>query len=119
MGREALRTRFVRTEPTAYIQSEQSRIDHRKNSTLKRESAEIDEHYSLLKREWQLLPPENINISLYQTQGEIPSGLVICVTQDVGAFMLLKKLGHIHANGIDPDVLLEGTLEEMVEAMEL
>jgi hypothetical protein len=90
------------------------------HSRLKRQNDAVDSAWRAARKTWNFLPPSPIIVTLHKTTGGIPAGLVLSVPHETGCWILLKRLGRIlEQDDVAIDVIIEGELEDAVEALGL
>lgn len=113
MGRDSLRTRWVRTEPAVYIQSEQSKINHRKHSKLKRErEKELEQLRSWRETFGEVNPPILIYAPI--TMGHVPAGSPIQAPREF-SHALIRVRGVAPVGDFNTVPVLVITEDELLE----
>lgn len=110
MGRDSLRTRWVRTEPTVQIVGEQYRKDQRNHNKLKREAVKFESDFIEARKNWVFVPPSNMNLLMRFPEGD----LILSVPHAIGSMLLHKRRAHILESDVRPDAVI--TSESFEEA---
>jgi hypothetical protein len=104
----------------AYERSEiigRTSIDKRDAEKARRWNRAIDTKLSEQRKQWVLVPPSNMTITVHEDAGAISSGLVLSMPHEVGRVVLSRRLGSIIERDMTVDAVIDGSLEEAVEAM--
>lgn len=75
------------------------------------ENDRIDQLLLEKRKEWRILPPENMTVMLHQ------DALVLSVPHEVGRMLLHKRMAAILEHDVAIDAVIEGGLEDAVAAM--
>jgi hypothetical protein len=100
-----------------YVEYERSEIigttsiDKKDSERARKWNQAIDSELGKLRKEWVFVPPSNMTITFH--------GLVLSVPHEVGRVILHRRLGKIIEHEVIVDAVIEGHLEEAVEAMGL
>lgn len=105
------RNKWVATEPQRVVEGPNFKRQANIKRRGTRENAAIDKALSEERKAWVLIPPANMTI-IYQ-------GLVLSVPQPIGALLLYRKLGLIVERDFAIDAVIEGSIEDAVEAFGL
>ena len=111
------RNKFV-----AYQDSEiigRTTVDDKASREAARHNRTIDKRLVAERKEWVLVPPSNMTLTLHKDAGDVPSGLVLSVPHDVGRAVLHKRLAGIIEHDVTVDAAIEGSFEDAHEAMNL
>jgi hypothetical protein len=111
-----------RNEFVAYQDSEiigRTTIDDKASRAAKRRNQGIDNRLTEERKEWILVPPSNMTLTLHENAGAIPAGLVLSMPHEVGRAVLHKRLGRIIEHDVTLDAVIDGEFESAVEAMNL
>jgi hypothetical protein len=114
------RNTFVAKQEQQIITGSNYRRQSGIHARLKRQNNRIDSEINARRKHWTFVPPTNHTIMLHQDQGEFPAGLVFSVSHEVGCMILHKRLGRIiERDEVAIDAVIEGDIEDVVEAMGL
>ncbi len=111
------RNKFV-----AYQDSEiigRTTVDDKASRAAKRHNRAIDKRLSDERKEWVLMPPSNMTITLHKDAGVVPAFLNLSMPHDVGRAILHKRMGSIFEHDVNIDAVIDGELEEACDAMGL
>ena len=112
------RNKFVEYEKTTIIGSNAKGL--RASAKARRLNQDIDHELEKQRKQWVFIPPSNVTLVLHQDTGAFPAGgVVLSVPQEVGRVILHKRLGRIIEHEVNIDAVIDGELEEAVEAMGL
>ncbi len=93
-------------------------VDDKASRAAKRHNQAIDKKLTEERKEWVLVPPSDMTLTLKENAGEI-AGLVLSVPHDCGRAVLHKRLAGIIEHDVTVDAAIEGTFEDAYEAMNL
>jgi len=110
-----LRNAFVEYERSEIIGT--TSIDKHDAETARRWNRTIDSKLERQRKEWSFVPPSNMTVVLHQDAGAIPGGLVLSVPHEVGRVILHKRLGRIIERDVIVDAVIDGSIEDAIEAM--
>lgn len=94
-------------------------VDSTASRAAKKHNRAIDNELSEQRKEWVLVPPANMTLTLYETAGAVPAGLVLSVPHEVGRAIVHKRLANILEHAVSVDAEIDSSFEDTFEAMNL
>ena len=82
------------------------------HSRLKQKAKKFEAKLEKQRAAWELLPPENMIIRIRT------NGVVLSLPQEAGRILLHKRMCSIIEHDVSVDAVLDGELEDVLEAME-
>ena len=105
------RNRFVEYERVTIVG--RISVDKKDAEKARKWNLAIDNELGKRRREWTFVPPSNMTIILHR------GGLVLSVPHEVGRMILHKRMGKIIERVVTLDAAIEGSFEDVIEAMGL
>jgi|ERR1039457_872522 hypothetical protein len=94
-------------------------VDIKEASKARKWNRAIDTELSQQRKEWNLVPPSNMTITLHEDAGDIPSGLVLSVPHETARVILHKRLANILEHEVTIDAEIDSGIEDAYDAMNL
>jgi hypothetical protein len=114
------RNKWIAKEPSNVVETANYKLQRSIHKKLARQNAAIDEEWLEKRKTWVFAPPSPMTVSLYRDSGCVPAGLVLSVPHETGCLILCRRLGSIlERDDVAVDVVIEGEIEDAVEALGL
>jgi hypothetical protein len=94
-------------------------VDNKEASKARKWNRAIDTELSEQRKEWILVPPSNMTITLHEDAGAVPAGLVLSCPHEVGRAILHKRLAGIIEHDVTVDAVIDAGIEDACEAMNI
>jgi hypothetical protein len=94
-------------------------IDAKASRAARKWNRAIDNELSEQRKEWILVPPSNMTITLHADAGAVPAGLTLSASHETGRSLIHKRLVNVIEHDVTIDAEIEGSYEDTFEAMNL